>query len=126
VPRRAAGSHGSTGRGVGADFGATGRRDLEPDREQLPNAQDHQEHDKTYCQRLSYFGDVRLNRGSDHLPNPSLTERSDLPVLPRDYPHRERSGICLLECVCCVSEMATASECLWNPMACLTATVAEV
>ena len=45
-----------------------GRRDLKPDREQLPNTQDHQERDKAYRQRLPYFGGFRLNRGSDHLP----------------------------------------------------------
>jgi len=41
---------------------------LKPDREQLPNAQDHQERDKAYRQRLPYFGGFWLNRGSDHLP----------------------------------------------------------
>jgi hypothetical protein len=53
VPRAVQGSHTSTGRGLALIAELRGRRDLEPDRDQLPNAQDHQEHHKTYRQRLS-------------------------------------------------------------------------
>ena len=51
-----------------SDSSSKGRRDLKPNREQLPNTQGRQERDKAYRQRLPYFGGFRLNRGSDHLP----------------------------------------------------------
>jgi len=44
---------------VGADFGHSD--DLKPNREQLPNANDHQEGDEAYRQRLPYFGGSWLN-----------------------------------------------------------------
>jgi hypothetical protein len=41
---------------------------LKPDRKQLPSANDHQEGDEAYGQRLPYFGSSWLDGFSYHLP----------------------------------------------------------
>ncbi len=53
------------GRTLVAPFRAFGR-DLEPDREQVPNTKNHQEGDEAYRQRLPYPRDSWLDGFSNH------------------------------------------------------------